>query len=309
MGQFFLKYLVLRSHYWSNVGRLFDFFMFLLLLSDWLVEAYAYCVGGRSFPGDRQGLDKLTRILSVCRLFRVIRINRIVRFAASVRKRSRAPVKSSRLVEKRMHNISVLRAFVKAHCHSQKDLLNLLGCGSRPHTAEDAKCILESRTLVYRAMCILQQEMEMVDLQVLKDLDSLRRSDEVTQELRQFVNEAQDRGALDPKQFKMLAEPLDAVQAKVQQAIRNECFGVARQHRLEAAMEAKAVCTMNMTEETPFRSPSEGSAASLQAEDVGSSSKDEGSTAVTAAEAETQAGGTEAAQVPGAGAGAGAPTA
>merc|ERR1712039_545670 len=83
-----------------------------------------------------------------------------------------------------------------------------MGSNGIPSHMEQAQCILESQTLVYRAMAMAVQQAMHIDCGILAGLNILRDATHVVQDLSKFIVGAHHVGVLNAKEADALLSPI-----------------------------------------------------------------------------------------------------
>eukprot|EP00443_Scrippsiella_acuminata_P039720 CAMPEP_0115191434 /NCGR_PEP_ID=MMETSP0270-20121206/12530_1 /TAXON_ID=71861 /ORGANISM="Scrippsiella trochoidea, Strain CCMP3099" /LENGTH=163 /DNA_ID=CAMNT_0002604659 /DNA_START=1 /DNA_END=489 /DNA_ORIENTATION=+ len=138
-----------------------------------------------------------------------------------------------------IRTITVLKAFVKAHIASQHDLLRYFGSKGLPESCEEARCVLESQTLVYRALSVIQREAKEIDRRMLEDMDTMRKSGEILKNLSHLVDEAAESGAINQQQAHALLSPLEDVHRAIRRGLHAPSYGITRDAELQTTLKLR----------------------------------------------------------------------
>jgi len=205
-AEFLIKVAVFRCAYFFSGWNLFDFALVVVGLFGLAIEVVAIT--------DDEGSEDMSseaRLLRVNRVFRVLRIIRIFRLAKFIKiLKARLSKKDINLeLAEQLQTITVLRAFVRAHATSQESLLNYIGCNGGIRSCEEARCILESQTEIYRAIAFAATEAKEVAKSRLRGMSLLRSNIVATSELTDFVLTANKAGVINAREAECILHPLE----------------------------------------------------------------------------------------------------
>merc|ERR1712032_323901 len=109
-----------------------------------------------------------------------------------------------------LRSMTILTAFVRAHVAGQHKLLDYFGDDGMSQSCEQARCIIESQTAVYRAVTLAASRAAKVSSTILAGLNTLRESSHVVDTLSKFICEAHRVGVLNGREADALLRPLMA---------------------------------------------------------------------------------------------------
>lgn len=184
----------MRGDYFRDIWNIFDLVLVLIGISTLFMD---FLLSSQRID-DSHDVGAEARMLRVHRIFRVLRIVRVFKLAKLSKIVLARLTKSSDALKmaELLKSITVLRAFVRAHATSQKQLLDFIGADSDIKTSEEARCIIESQTSVYLAIALAASEAKRVDAGLLVGMNMLRTNIVATQELVAFVEEAHGAGII-----------------------------------------------------------------------------------------------------------------
>jgi hypothetical protein len=204
---FFLEFVVtalaLRLDYFLDAWHSFDFLLVIVGFVGIVV----------SFVQLKEGhMDSsAARIVRVALAFRVLRLLRLFRLLEFFMKLT---VDKSVSAEgaKRIHTMTVLDAFIRAHLLAQVSLVKFFGGNGEIDEASEAdmgRCILQSQVQVYRAIEMARVEEATMDPLVLEEMRSAHRRKDITETLETFVADAYKRGAISGREAESILHPLN----------------------------------------------------------------------------------------------------
>jgi sodium/hydrogen exchanger 10/11 len=204
---FFLEFVVtalaLRLDYFLDAWHSFDFLLVVVGFVGIVV----------SFVQLKEGhMDSsAARIVRVALAFRVLRLLRLFRLLEFFMKLT---VDKSVSAEgaKRIHTMTVLDAFIRAHLLAQVSLVKFFGGNGEIDEASEAdmgRCILQSQVQVYRAIEMARVEEATMDPLVLEEMRSAHRRKDITETLETFVADAYKRGAISGREAESILHPLN----------------------------------------------------------------------------------------------------
>jgi hypothetical protein len=150
---------------------------------------------------------RLIRVNKVFRVMRILRVMRLVRFIQVMRARLLHQDLSLELVEQ-LRTITLLTTFARAHMYAQDRFLKLFGTRDKCQTAEEARCIIESQTAVYKAITMAAIEAKKVDPAVLKGVTMLKEGNRVAEILSGFIVHAHADGVISSREAESILHPL-----------------------------------------------------------------------------------------------------
>eukprot|EP00931_Biecheleriopsis_adriatica_P026810 TRINITY_DN16249_c0_g1_i1.p1 TRINITY_DN16249_c0_g1~~TRINITY_DN16249_c0_g1_i1.p1 ORF type:complete len:1077 (-),score=204.90 TRINITY_DN16249_c0_g1_i1:181-2970(-) len=209
--EFILKLIAYRLMYFTSGWNLLDFVCIILgglgLVIGALQEADMVDEGSIS---SELLLIRLGRVFKILRLMRVLLL---VKFIRKLRAKYQKKMISSSLARS-MEIFLTLRGFVLAHQSAQVKFLQLLapaGEEVKGLGVEQAHCLLDSLTHMYKAMSIGAVEIENIDSEgewILGGLSTVRASSKVSEQLVQMVLEAAESGMVTEREAETLVHPL-----------------------------------------------------------------------------------------------------
>jgi len=207
--EFIVKFIGDKCYYYLDSWNLFDFFLLLISYFGLIMELIAGSANEKD--GDGGDVSNEARIFRFNRLFRVLRVLRLFRlFKFSkilMAKLSSNPV--SFTLAEHLKTITICRAFVRAHLHSQQELLKFFGTDGQPSCVECTRCLLESQEEVYKACAIAAAEADQVDPKTLDAMVMLRENIATTGKLSSFVLEAHEKGVISGREAETITHALD----------------------------------------------------------------------------------------------------
>lgn len=201
-----IKVIIFRLGYFKRCWNIFDLVLVVLGLFGLVIEII---VKGSDVKGnDLSGEARLLRMNRVFRVLRIIRIFRLAKFIRILRARLAHKDLSLELAE-HLQTITVLRAFVRAHAKSQVALLNFIGTDGGLRSVEEARCIVESQTQIYKAITLAANEAKTVSPEILSGMALLRSNINATAELTNFVLTANKAGVINSREAECVLHPLE----------------------------------------------------------------------------------------------------
>jgi hypothetical protein len=202
--EFLIKLSALGLLYFFDAWNVFDFILVGMGISGLVLEVITRSSESvASFSSEA----RLIRVNKVFRVMRILRAMRLVRFIQVMRARLLHQDLSLELVEQ-LRSITLLTTFARAHMYAQGRFLKLFGANERCQSAEEARCIIESQTAVYKAITMAASEAEKVDPAVLKGVTMLHESNRVAEILSAFIVHAHEDGVISAREAESILHPL-----------------------------------------------------------------------------------------------------
>jgi len=225
--EFVIKLFAWRLGYFRDGWNWFDFIIVGLSWFGLAMELSAYDESGGT------NVSKEARIFRLNKVFRVLRILRLVRlmrfFKALALKLQSKDISIS--LGEHMRTITAFRAFVQAHCQSQVRLAALFADDGKVRTVEEARCILESQTQIYKALHVAAAEADNVEAQSVVFMRMLRDNIKLTRKLSDFVVGAHESGVITMREAETIAHPLQdhvrIFQEGIQRTVRGSLTSVS----------------------------------------------------------------------------------
>lgn len=202
-----LKLYVLRMAYLNDNWNIFDFLIVLCSYFGLAIEFFSYQSGGATRADtDVSQEAKVLRLNKVFRVLRILRIVRLMRFVKGLAAKIATKDASLRRGV-HMRTITVFRAFVQAHVEAQTKLTKLFGEKGNITTSEEARCILESQSEIYKALYVAAEEARDLEENAVLSLRLLRDIIKVVRKMVQFVVGAHESGVITTREANTLIHP------------------------------------------------------------------------------------------------------
>jgi len=226
LTEFLLKFGHERLEYFKCNWNRFDFCMVWIGVCSLLVTV----VSKDALKGSRSA--QIIRLAKVFRVLRLLRLVRLLKLMKSVRARMHGKSFSNQ-VAKHMQTIATLTCFASAHLESQAEFVRFFGTPYRASEIKNAitqpdiaRCILQSLICVYKAMNMAAQEVLDMDESLLCEVNALRQSRKIAEELQRFVHAAFEAGAISTRERNSIVEPLLAHVSKCAALIKETISGI-----------------------------------------------------------------------------------
>jgi len=215
----FVKIVAYKTKYFQDNWNRFDFLLVLLAYVGIITNFLAVDVFSKEAR-----LLRFNKVFRVLRLLRVVRLVRLIWMVVGVCTNQ----KVSLLLAEHIEVLTILRGFMRAHLHAQNALITFLGDQGEVSNVEEARCIIESKVMVLRAKWLCIKELRVLDKGVVRGMNYLKESSECTEELIEFVQQAEHVGVLAGGEAEKLLHPLEDHEKKVQKIFTDETFGIRR---------------------------------------------------------------------------------
>jgi len=215
-----VKIIAQRTQYFCNTWDQFDFVLVLLSIMGAVFEI----IGNKSLTTQARIL-RMNRVLRALRLLRCVRLFRLC-WMITARMFRKEDV--SILLAEHVAKLTVLKSFIRGHLSAQVQFIKFLGLKGTVHRVEEARCIIESQTNVYKAILMAMHETKFTDKCVLRGMNYLTESMYATEELIQFVNDAHRVGVVSGREADSILHPLEDHEKKIHKIFTDEHFGVRR---------------------------------------------------------------------------------
>jgi hypothetical protein len=199
------KLYFLGYRYFFDGWNCFDFLLVLLGIFGIVVSAMA--IG----PGDGVSVSneaRIVRLARVMRVFRLLRLFRLVRFIMILKAKLNAEEMSFEVAE-HMHKMTMLTCFIRGHLTAQKEFFTFFcGLDEQLNSVEVARCMLQSQTFVYMAICLAVKEMRSLNREMLHQVNCVRESKEMVEAFEAFVISVYDAGVFTGREAEAVLHPL-----------------------------------------------------------------------------------------------------
>eukprot|EP00931_Biecheleriopsis_adriatica_P026811 TRINITY_DN16249_c0_g2_i1.p1 TRINITY_DN16249_c0_g2~~TRINITY_DN16249_c0_g2_i1.p1 ORF type:complete len:1046 (-),score=213.54 TRINITY_DN16249_c0_g2_i1:188-3325(-) len=205
--EFAMKLFAYRRKYFKSGWNLLDFVCIIL-------GAFGLVVGALTEAGvvSEGAISSELLLIRLGRVFKILRLMRVLLLVKFLRK-LRAKYQSKKISSSLAHSMEVfltLRGFVLAHQNAQVKFLQFLA-PAEGLSVEQAYCLLESLTHMYKAMSLGAAEIENIDSEgdwILGGLSTVRDSSKVSERLMHLVLEAAESGMVTEREAETLVHPL-----------------------------------------------------------------------------------------------------
>merc|ERR1711879_514701 len=137
----------------------------------------------------------MSKILRIFRILRPVRLARLIRYFYVIKGWLLGrPV--ALLLADHLKSITILRAFVRAHCEAHYWFIQFFGNDGIVDLAEEAHCLLDSQQSTYLATYICAHLVRRMDPAIISGLDILLDTASVAKEIEEFINRAFEAGIL-----------------------------------------------------------------------------------------------------------------
>mmetsp|Transcript_21741 Transcript_21741/g.40384 ORF Transcript_21741/g.40384 Transcript_21741/m.40384 type:complete len:1398 (+) Transcript_21741:86-4279(+) len=166
------------------------------------------------------------RVVRVARVFRVMRLIRLFRLVRLMQGLTAILLAQQEALEAQEHikKIQVLTSFVKAHCTAQNEFVKYFGISGNVDTVEVARVILQSQVSVYKAISMAIGEEHLLDDVLLEQVNVVRESKVLAEELERFVMDAYKGGVVSHREADALLEPVREHIKECYEEIRSPLF-------------------------------------------------------------------------------------
>lgn len=212
--------------YFLDSWNLFDFFLIIVNIAGLTFQMMA---ASKATTSEDTAFGAQTQIVRMSRVFRVMRLIRVFRLLQFWQMMMSAMEdEESMWIRQHMEKITILTCFVRAHLHGQQELVQYFGTHGKVDTAEVARCILQSQVMVFRAVSMaVDVELELDPL-MLKEVNQVRMSQHVVEELEKFVMDAHGCGVVTTREAESILLPLHDHMKVCMKQIRLTTHGMKR---------------------------------------------------------------------------------
>jgi len=190
--------------YFSDSWNIFDFILVVLGISGLVINTVVTGMGDTNVSNEA----RIVRIARVFRVFRLLRLFRLIRYFEVLKSKLTREEYSPEVAE-HMQKMTILTCYIRAHLLAQNEFFHFF-CGLEDNisSAEVARCMLQSQAFVYMAICLSVKELKQLDKELLKEINMIRESKEITEELEKFVMSAYEHGVLGGREAEAVVSPL-----------------------------------------------------------------------------------------------------
>jgi len=252
-----LKLLAFGKVYFFDGWNNFDLLLVILGLAGLLVSRLAQSedVANNSDVSNEARIVRFSKILKVVRLLRLFRLVRFWKRIQAYLTR----MDMSFEVADYMKKMTILQCFIKAHLRAQSEFYKYF-CGDPTQeeliqSAEVARCMLRSQVFVYRASVLADAHLQELDASFVHEVNSIRKSKVVTEELENFVLSAFHKGVLNSREAEAIIIPLHVHIKECMQFIQKSASGL-KLSRLSADTEVfeRSDHVVDWTQDTDMKS-------------------------------------------------------
>jgi hypothetical protein len=263
--EWFLKNISLKCAYYKDNWNRFDF---LLVVIGIVGFVFNLTTMGAEESEDSSG-SQTSRLVKLARVLRTLRFLRIFRLFNARLGRDKFV---SLDLAKHMTKITTMNCFIWAHLTAQNQLLTYFGGNGKLDEVDEseiARCILQSQVSTYRAMIAAAENQQLIGIDILLELSSVRQRKEITEGLRAFVDKAHADGAISATEAHAILHPLHHEIGSCMKAINDTAEGMVSKESL-AKMEGTVLLEDRMAalaeatrpEASPAKEPEEAASAS-----------------------------------------------
>jgi len=194
--------------YFQSAWNLFDFFLVVFGLVGCSFSIMVAGLNDRSEGNDVPSSEaNLIRTAQVFRMMRLVRVFRLYRYWMKLQMLFSRKLVSLEVAE-HMVKASVLNSFVRAHMHAQTKLVKFFGKGDQVDSVEVARCLLQSKLSVYKAMRLADYEEKKLGSSLTEDLKIALECRDFAECCVDFLLNAQRGGILTPHEAESMLHPL-----------------------------------------------------------------------------------------------------
>jgi len=244
--EFVFKLAHLKLAYFKDAWNCFDFFLVVLGFVGLALSIVAHGDGNAASEGSSE-----TRVI---RIARVLRTMRFLRFFRLLHARMSADSLVSQELQRHIKELNTLSSFVRGHAESQKALLKYFaGDIDEKNEVEMARCVLQSQVAVYQAVLQTVEVQSDMEIELVHEMQNVKKRKHVVEELEHFVESALKDGAISEKNAGSLLHPLHHEISSCLSQLDKRREGVTSIRKTETRMSAKTVTRMQLLEdyETP----------------------------------------------------------
>mmetsp|Transcript_125543 Transcript_125543/g.198962 ORF Transcript_125543/g.198962 Transcript_125543/m.198962 type:complete len:810 (-) Transcript_125543:73-2502(-) len=202
--EFIIKFAAVKCDYFMDAWNIFDFGILCLSVFGVIIEIAAVNQKTGAEVHKEARIFRLNRVFRILRIFRTFRL---FKFFLVLRAKLLHKDFSLRLAE-HLRTITACRAFIHAHIQSQIQMTVFFGEKGKITSCEEARCILESQTEIYKVIVLAVQEAYDVEEETIVGMRLLRDNIKVTGKLSEFVNAAKTAGVITAREADTISHPL-----------------------------------------------------------------------------------------------------
>mmetsp|Transcript_153333 Transcript_153333/g.293641 ORF Transcript_153333/g.293641 Transcript_153333/m.293641 type:complete len:729 (-) Transcript_153333:112-2298(-) len=170
---------------------------------------------------------RVVRVARVFRVLRLVRLLRLVRYWSLIKARLTSN-KETLQIREHMQKICILTCFVHAHVESQKELLEFFGVQQKVDQVEVARCLVQSQCAIYKAVSLAIGEEQHLDKRLLSEVNQVRESKKIAEELEHFVMDAHRGGVITAREAESVLHPLHDHMKKCMKQIKETRHGLRK---------------------------------------------------------------------------------
>jgi len=236
--EFIIKVAAYRLRYFLGAWNVFDFILVILGTLGVVLDSIEF-QSTASQHSDFSAEARLIRANRVVRVMRLIRIFRLFRLLRILWARLMHEEIRLDFVD-HLRRIRILVAFAQAHLASQADFVDFFGEHGQLRSPEQARCILQSHTEVYKALTLAAQVSSQVDASVLQGSSMLHASCHAAHRLAEFIEYAHVSGILSTREAETLLHPIRDRQRTWGQRLRRLHLGYEAKRAIGDFLEVRS---------------------------------------------------------------------
>jgi len=225
--EFLIKLTGYCIKYFADGWNCFDLFLVVSGIFGFVVSAMTREEeSGRDVSHEARFI-RLSRVLKVMRLLRLFRLLKFfIKLKGKLTKQD-----ISFEVAEHMMKMNVLSNFMRAHLSAQKDFCRYFVGEPEDHnckSVEVARCLIQSQVYVYRAAMLADLHLKDLDLEMLHQVQCVRESKVVVEELESFVMRAFSKGVISAREAESILRPLHHHIRECMALIRDSSSGLSK---------------------------------------------------------------------------------
>jgi hypothetical protein len=260
------KMIAFKCGYFMVAWNVFDFILAVFGVWGCAVDLVSLDYDKNTATGNQSRILRMTRVLKVARLLRLFRLFKMMHILIA----KFDPHEFSLVNGEHFKKFTAITAFIKAHLHAQRDVLQLL-CpgwasaakkskrqgratraaepasddeGSAPRSQdgsvmpiEMANCLIESQGAVYTATILAVRAIHaMSHKDTLDHISQVRESQDLVEEMEELVLDAQKKGVISSRDAEALTHPLHDHIKNCQHLLSKTLSGFEMGEELEAEL-------------------------------------------------------------------------
>jgi len=193
--------------YFRDFWNRFDFFLVLCGIVGGTMSTVEFM--NNQEGSEAQALSEASRASRIIRIARILRSTRLLRLFILLHAMIDPDKHASQEIAESMLKLQTLTSFAQAHIEAQKQMKKFfVGDCANMQEVEIARCILQSLVSVHKALVQIVAVQRKMETALLDDLQAHKETKRITEHLEEFVQDAEESGAISAQEAHSILHPM-----------------------------------------------------------------------------------------------------